>query len=149
MRRQSAHSGLPGAFLIEIVIVILFFALSAGTILTLFGYAEKTSRKAEDLTSAMILAQSLAETLRTAEDMEEALLAEYPEMLRDGEDYVQPLDDEMLPASEGALWLCVHITREETAAGILSKAEIAIETALGEGLYTLTAAGYLPLEVLP
>lgn len=149
MKKYGEHSNIPAAFLTEIIIVILFFALSAATVLTLFSQAKKTSDRAEAQSLAMFTAASCAEDLRTAKDMEAALLACYPGILRQGEAYTLPLDHEMLPAQEGEYRLAVNLYEETTPAGILQKAQIAIETDCGEELYALTTANYVHEEVRP
>lgn len=149
MKKYGGHSGLSMAFLTELLLVILFFALSAAAAMSLFSKAAETADKAEKLSLAMFAAASAAEDLRTADNMESALLESYPGAeKRDGR-YLLPLDDEMLPAENGGYRLAVTLSEEDFGAGVLQRAEIAVETALGEELYSLTAAGYIPGEARP
>ena len=149
MKKYGERSQTPAAFLVEIIIVILFFALSAATVLTLFSHAEKISDRAEEQSLAMFTAASIAEDVRTAQDMEAALLAACPGIQQEEGRYLLALNDEMMPEENGAYRLAVTLTRENTGAGILQKADIAILREAGEEVYSLTAAGYVHEEVRP
>lgn len=61
-KRQTPRQGL---FLIEMVIVILFFAVTAAICMRLFVGASYTSRAASDLSQAVLLAQTQAETIKS------------------------------------------------------------------------------------
>ncbi len=57
------HHSHSNALLVELLIVVLFFMLASTVLLQLFTAARTQSQKAEDLSSATLYAQNIAETL--------------------------------------------------------------------------------------
>ena len=127
-RRQSA-------LLVEIIIAVLFFALSATVILDVFSTAYGRSAYAQASNEAMVEAQNLSELIYVSEDAEALLSGEGfiktgEEWLREGQSYT----------------LRVRFEREEAGAGELFTARIAAlsgETTLIE----LPCVRYIPGEV--
>lgn len=127
-KRQSA-------LLVEIIIAVLFFALSATVILEVFATAYQQTTYAATCDVAMEEAQNCAELLYASDD---------PEGLLASEGFVQ----------EGAAWaragagfeLRVELGAEAAGSGELRTAQI---TALRgeEALLTLPFARYIPEEV--
>ena len=62
------------ALLIELLIVVFFFMISATVLLRLFSEARSQSKKAEILAAATVQAQNVAEQLYASNDREEKLL---------------------------------------------------------------------------
>ena len=77
-------------FLVELIITIFFFSLSAVVCVRLFVDAAKTSREARDLTRAVHLAQDAAECFLSAEGDPE----EFDVLLRQVRPALQPLSPE-------------------------------------------------------
>ncbi len=61
--------------LVELIIVILFFALSQAIVLQVFAKAQQINRDTEALNRALVTAQDAAETLAVCDSAESALLA--------------------------------------------------------------------------
>jgi len=54
-----------GLFLMEMIIVILFFSICAGICIQVFAKADQMSRKASNLNHAVVRAESIAEEIRS------------------------------------------------------------------------------------
>ncbi len=74
---KADRYGKGAPFLVELIAVLLFFALSATVILSLFAKASLRSREAERLSAATTLAAGAAELVRVADDPAAAFLAQY------------------------------------------------------------------------
>lgn len=125
------------ALLVEIMMAVLFFALSAAVILELFAAGHNLNRQAEVLGSAAVHAQTISEQLYAAEDMPALLKGqgfEYVEnsWAKDFEDYE----------------IQVRLDAENTGAGEMQHAQI---YALNgeETLVNLPCVRYVSGEVTP
>ena len=102
--------------LIELVIVLLFFALSQAIILQAFANAQTTNADARTMTRALMRAGDVAETLRVSDNAQAALLAFG----------FQPQEDERAQEGEYALdseegyRLTAAVTRFSQPAGFLT-----------------------------
>lgn len=65
--RKSSKSQL---FLMEFILVVMFFALCTGICLSAFVKANNISREGHQLNEALLLAQSMAETIKAMDDVE-------------------------------------------------------------------------------
>ena len=63
---MKRHSGIHSFFL-EMILVLLFLSVSCAAVLQLFSAAHATARRSAELNAAMVLAQSAAETVQSAE----------------------------------------------------------------------------------
>ena len=103
------------ALLIELLIVLLFFMIAATVLLQLFSTARNMSERAEVLAEATDEAQDLAEQLYAAGDPEQ--------MLRE----LGFAEDTGLWRREEERWrIELRFEPEETEAGLLRRAEIAV-----------------------
>ncbi|MBC8532018.1 hypothetical protein [Gehongia tenuis] len=66
---ERTHSG-ASLFLMEFMVMLLVFFVSCAIILSVFASAHGYTRRSQDLSGAMIQAQSLAEQLKNAGDYE-------------------------------------------------------------------------------
>ncbi len=125
------------ALLVELLLVIFFFMLSAAILVQVYADAKLKSRTAHATNYSMLEAQNIAEDLY-ASDSPAAVLDDYGFSENDG---VWTLE------KEGYL-LKVTYREEETASGILRTYDIAgIE---GEKtLLTLPSTRFIPKEVSP
>lgn len=123
--------------LVEILIVVLFFALSATTLLEVFVGARNQSVRAEITNEALFDAQNLADQLYSAQDAE-ALLA--------GKGFTREQDAWRL--KKGAYDLTVTLTEERLPGGVLRGARVCAQYG-GQTLLTLPGARYMPEEVTP
>jgi len=125
------------ALLVELLLVIFFFMLSAAILVQVFADAKLKSRTAYATNYSMLEAQNIAEDLYASDDPD-AVLAEYGFASEDGGWVLQ---------KEGYL-LKVTFREEETASGILRTYDIAgIEG--DKTLLTLPSTRYIPKEVSP
>ena len=123
--------------LIELLLVIFFFMLSAAILVQVYADAKLKSRTAHATNYSMLEAQNIAEDLYAAEDPD-AVLAEYG---------FETADDGWTLQKEGYL-LKVTFREEQTEGGTLRTYSVSgIE---GEKtLLTLPSTRYIPKEVSP
>lgn len=125
------------ALLVEIMMAVLFFALSAAVILELFTAAHGRSTEARLSSEALGRVRNLTERLCAADD---------PGALLESEGFEAA--DALWRMDAGEYVLTVDVDFEETGAGALMRAEVA---AAQEGgvLISLPCAKYIPGEVAP
>lgn len=125
--RGRATSWHAASFMLEVLVLLVFFATAVAVFTALFGQALATSRR----TTAQVEAISVAQ--RTAEEF--------------------TLDPESVPAGPtatrahdggGELLVSVERSGEERGRGTLWRAVITVRDASGDELYTLTTARYVP-----
>lgn len=121
------------ALLMEIVLVTLFFLLSATVILNLFVAVHDLSRQARLLEEASAQAQNCAERLYAAQFEEEALFALG----------FKASDQGLSRTDENDLTVLVSVTREITGAGRLHRALVRV-CAGDKELVSLPVARYIP-----
>ena len=118
------HHSHSNALLVELLIVVLFFMLASTVLLQLFTAARTQSQKAEDLSSATLYAQNIAETLYSGQG--------------DGS-FVTSSERYSLPGS--FLTASVESTAEQMEAGTLTRYTISIFSG-DELVYALPGARY-------
>ena len=125
------------ALLVELLLVIFFFMISAAILVQVFADAKLKSRTAHATNASMLEAQNIAEDLY-ATDSPVAVLDDYGFNEKDG---IWTLE------KDGYL-LKVTVSEEETEAGVIRTCEVSgIE---GEKtLLTLPSTRYIPKEVSP
>ena len=130
-----AKGGRQSALLVEIVIAVLFFAMSATVILNVFAAAYRQSSYAGALSLSTEEAQNLAERLYLSDD---------PQAMLAGEGFTQ--DGDTWRLSTDAYDMMVEFVSEQSDAGELRTANIVVERA-EETLIELPLARYIPREV--
>ncbi len=125
------------ALLVELLLVIFFFMISAAILVQVFADAKLKSRTAHATNASMLEAQNIAEDLYAAEDPD-AVLAGYGFAAQDG-GWVLEKDGYLLK---------VTLREEETASGVLKTYDVSgVE---GENtLLTLPSTRFIPKEVSP
>lgn len=125
------------ALLVELLLVIFFFMISAAILVQVFADARLKSRTAHATNASMLEAENIADELYAAKDPD-AVLADYGFAADDGGWVLQ---------KDGYL-LKVTLREEETEAGTLRTYDVSgIE---GENiLMTLPSSRYIPKEVNP
>lgn len=148
MKRSS--NGI-NSFLIEIVIVICFFSISAVAILQLFVAANNRAQQSRDLSVAVIKAQDIAEQIKGLSSPEEL-----PELLKaaktassDGADHFRIDYDQQWSQTQSAPRFAIDVAVKKSAAesGVLIDAEISVfrcKSGGEEKIFTLNTAKYLP-----
>ena len=133
MRERSRANTL----LVELLLVIFFFMISAAILVQVFADARLKSRTAHATNAAMLDAQNIAEDLYAAEDPD-AVLADYG-FTADGDGWSLRKD---------GYRLTVTLREEETESGILRTYDVS--GAEGETtLLTLPSTRFIPKEVSP
>ncbi|MBO4470741.1 MAG: hypothetical protein J5841_03220 [Clostridia bacterium] len=125
------------ALLVELLLVIFFFMISAAILVQVFADAKLKSRTAKATNASMLEAQNIAEDLYAAEDPD-AVLASYGFAAEDGS-WVLEKDGYLLK---------VTLQEETTETGELRTYEIA-GVKDGETLLALPSTRFIPKEVSP
>ena len=131
------EGGRANALLVELLLVILFFMLSATTIVELFAGAKHKTVQARATSEAIMEAQNIADDLYGADDPDTVL----KELGFSEGDGVWTLE-------ETEYTLTVLQKEEETEAGILRTFKVSA-TGDGKDLFSLPSTRYLPKEVSP
>jgi len=134
------------ALLVELLLVIFFFMISAAILVRVYGDAKLKSRTAHATNYSMIEAQNVAEDLYAAENPEEKL-AEYG-FTAEGDGWSLQKDGYLLK---------VTVREEETASGVLRTYDVSgVEITHNESgekkeniLLTLPSTRFIPKEVSP
>ena len=131
------EGGRANALLVELLLVIFFFMISAAILVQVFADAKLKSRTAHATNASMLEAQNIAEDLYATEDPD-AVLASYG-FKAEGDGWVLEKDGYLLK---------ITTSNEETDSGLLRTYNISgIE---GEKtLLTLPSTRYIPKEVSP
>ena len=131
------EGGRANALLVELLLVILFFMLSATTIVELFAGAKHKTVQARATSEAIMEAQNIADDLYGADDPDTVL----KELGFSEGDGVWTLE-------ETEYTLTVLQKEEETEAGILRTFTVSA-TGDGKDLFSLPSTRYLQKEVSP
>ena len=130
------------AFLLEFIIVILFFSVSAVITLQLFANANNKSESNNDMINAVVCAQSVAENIRAEVSVynEEGIYTRY-------------LDDELNYVEDNGYYeetVIVSIVDDKSSEiGTLYEYEIIISNASDNNeIFSLTISKYISKEVL-
>ena len=134
------------ALLVELLLVIFFFMISAGILVQVYADAKLKSRTAHATNFSMIEAQNVAEDLYAAENPE-ATLAEYG-FTKEGNSWSLEKD---------GYFLRVTVREEETASGVLRTYDVSgVEITRNQSgeekentLLTLPSTRFIPKEVSP
>ena len=123
--------------LVEIMIAVLFFALSSTVILETFVVTRNQSRLADVYNVALMEAQNIADKIYASDELEQTL--EQAGFTQDGDVWT---------FAEEIYNLRVTVAEEETDAGVLVNAEISA-VHQDEAILTLPCSRYIPREVRP
>jgi len=114
------------AFLVELLIVIMFFAFSGAICAEAFVYANNQSHEVENTQNALIAMQSAAECAKAhSDDMQ--TLARLLNAERSGNKLTAHYNEDWASVpGNGAYTLTVTVVEERQAAGVLYKATVAV-----------------------
>ena len=125
------------ALLVELLLVIFFFMISAAILVQVFADAKLKSRTAHATNASMLEAQNIAEDLYAAEDPD-AVLNAYGFAEKDGA---------MILEKDG-YFLKVTVREQETESGVLKTYDVSgVEG--NKTLLTLPSTRFIPKEVSP
>jgi len=125
------------ALLVELLLVIFFFMISAAILVQVFADAKLKSRTAHATNASMLEAQNIAEDLYAAEDPD-AVLNAYGFAEKDGT---------MILEKDG-YFLKVTVREQETESGVLKTYDVSgVEG--DKTLLTLPSTRFIPKEVSP
>ena len=116
-------------FLLELILVILFFSLCAAVCTGVFAAAKQTADRSRDLGSAVLLAESAAECFKASSGDLDACAA-YLGAARDGDTVTQTFNKDWQPAQAGAAFT-LRLRADET------EALIRVNDAAGGEVYSL------------
>lgn len=134
---MSDRPGGSYAFLIEMMAVILFLALSVGVVLSLFVAADRRSNEAAVLSGAVTAAASAAELVRVSKDPVSAFCMEYGAAECDG-GYEAWLDPSFMPFGLEEYRLRLECAED----GGLYGMTVSVLKGDGDGIYSLECASY-------
>ena len=134
------------ALLVELMLVIFFFMISAAILVQVFADAKLKSRTAHATNASMLEAQNIAEDLYAANDPDEVLA-----------DYGFTAQDNGWVLEKEGYYLKVSLSEKETEEGVLRTYEVSgVErihdhsgTEKEQTILTLPSARYIPKEVSP
>lgn len=125
------------ALLVELLLVIFFFMISAAILVQVFADAKLKSRTAHATNASMLEAQNIAEDLYAADDPD-AVLNAYGFTERDG----------ALILEKDGYFLKVTVREQETESGLLKTYDVSgVEG--DKTLLTLPSTRFIPKEVSP
>lgn len=133
MKTRRGYQG--SVLLVELTVVVLFFALTATISMGVFVRARQMADEAAQLSQASECLSEWAEEL--------SLTAEAEAFLQ--QEGFRP-EAGTLTLRQGALVYTARVTREETEAGLRTKIALAASLAEGRELTALTAGGYFGKE---
>ncbi len=138
--KPSKHAQ-SSLFLMEMMVVILFFALTSAICVHLFAQSYQTAKHSEDLTNGVLQAESAAELYKsTAGDLQQT--AELLDAKWEAVGSLTVLYDAhwQIVQQDGAYQLTMSAAQET----LIPTAEIVIRTLEGKEIYRLTVKAYQP-----
>ena len=138
--KPSKHAQ-SSLFLMEMMVVILFFALTSAISVHLFAQSYQTAKHSEDLTNGVLQAESAAELYKsTAGDLQQT--AELLDAKWEAAGSLTVLYDAhwQIVQQDGAYQLTMSAVQET----LIPTAEIVIRTLEGKEIYRLTVKAYQP-----
>lgn len=134
-------AGKTNTLLMELIIVILFFSLSAVITLQLFVTAHEQSTLSHDKTMALLRAQNVAEELRADES---SVLTGFSELEEDR--YMICYNEDWEPSGEtGAYEMSVQVERKPSEYGTMMELDVRVNKG-GQELCSLQTSRYLPAK---
>lgn len=139
------------SFFVEIIIVILFFAISAAVTLQLFVAANNRAQQSSDLSVAVIKAQNIAEQIKglsSSDELPEALKAAKHTSSGGTEQFQIDYDKQWNQIQSAPHYeIDVTLTKNTAESGVLVNADILVLRCKASGenkIFTLSSAKYLP-----
>lgn len=124
-------------FLMELIIVLMFFSLCAATCMQIFANAKVKTDYSRDLTNASFAAESVAELYKACDGDLKATASRCEGATVSGTEMVVCYDkDWNMSAKDGAVYV-MTVTETETAS--IEKAFIEIDYADGENIFDIVA----------
>lgn len=137
--------GRANAFLVEMIIVVLLFALSSTVVLMLFTKAHQRSEQSIALNESMLLLESAAEAIRAGKDANAAFLSLYPGAQSNMDGFFVRVNALGEPDMQGEYTLELSLSYEDGPVGRIENATLrAVKD--GECSYTLSVVNYVPKE---
>ncbi len=145
MMGKKAEMRPANLFFVELIIVLLFFSLSAAIILQVFAAADRKQKLGELTERSIVTAQTIAECYSVTGDVAETVEMAFGMNadIKDGAVTI-PLNRQLTASAEGDVQLTVsEISRDISEAGVFSR--MTIEFVLDDDvLYSLTCSAYTP-----
>lgn len=128
------------------ILALLFFCISGAVILQVFASANGIVQRNRRSDSAVLCAQSCAESYTVSGDLSKTLITVFGQEYtsQDGV-YTIPLDGECRPSESGSVTLTLTEQSENGAAGSFSTVT-AVFSHSGEEFYRLSFSAYTPFD---
>ncbi len=137
--RQSQHAK-SSLFLMEMMVVILFFALTSAICVHLFVQSYQTAKHSEALANGVLQAESAAEVYKsTAGDLEQTAVLLNADWAEE-KGLMLAYDAHWQPAEEGRM--AYTLTMSESDEAVVPTAEVLISAADGSEIYRLSVKAY-------
>ena len=134
---KSGRDGGGYAFLVEIMAVILVFAVSATVVVTLFLAADRRAREAAELSGAITAAVDATEIVRASKDPAADFIGRYNAVEADG-GYEAWLDPSFRPGGLEEYLIRLDCVED----GGLYAMTVTVAHEDGEAIYSLACASY-------
>ena len=139
---MAKTSGKTNSFLLEMILMILFFSVSAAVILQLFASSHNIQKQSSSKNEALLYAQTLAEEFKASGQNLLARTSEQTEERYLDENWQETGKDNAVYTAQ------IKISNQSTAAGHLFSATVSVFTSDTEKhlLCRIPATVYLPSE---
>ncbi|MBO4901445.1 MAG: hypothetical protein J5518_01440 [Lachnospiraceae bacterium] len=129
-------------FLMELIIVILFFSIASAVCMQLFAKSHVISRQTKELNHAVAIAQSYAEVMRGTDGSMESILAAFPDAVAEDNYFEVFYDSDFNVCDPASAAYVSDVTI--TPNGAIQNMEIRIVNLSDYSeIYTLTATKYM------
>nr|WP_319489615.1 hypothetical protein [uncultured Caproiciproducens sp.] len=147
MKRISVQ---VNSFFIEIILVILFFAISVTVTLQLFVAANNRAQQSSDLSVSVIQAENIAEQVLSLTSSDQVPQALKTAQLKNDETYLICYDkDWNQTKSEPRFVMGVTLKKTPSAGGTMVSADIDVyrrQNGSQKDIYSLSSSKYLPSD---
>lgn len=141
MNRQPKSK--TSLFLMELIIIILFFSVASAVCVQFFVKAHTIGEKTRELNYAVAAAQGFAEVMRGTDGSMESILAVYPDAIQGNETFFEIFyDEEFQPCEPNEAVYVSDVTLLPN--GAIQNMEISVvKLSTYEEIYFLTATKYM------
>lgn len=130
-----------GLFLMELIVVTLFFSVAAVIVLKIFFVGENLSRESQVLTNSVIQAQNAAQLIKSDNGQTESLCDYYGTTEKDGIVVVY-FDDEFVPCNNDDNASIKMVVKQTTSEQIVDSTIDFLHTNSDQSVYSLETKTY-------
>lgn len=140
MKHSSKRSS--SLFLMELIIVLFFFIITSVCCTQMFVKAWLTSKKASDMNRAENYARNVAEVLECSEGGGDILKKTFPEMIKDGNQYLVCYDEKWQVCDRKKSYYRMEIVLDSNQNHVLG--DIRIKDKKEKEIYQLDIVKHIP-----